>query len=78
MAFIGPFKSKLTFSCNTCLPKQYIAMNEQQIPTRVFNAGIKVHKAFGPGLLESAYQEYLNWVCSSISTVFFSKMVLRE
>ncbi len=30
-------------------------MNEQQISTRVFNSGLKVHKAFGPGLLESAY-----------------------
>ena len=53
-------------------------MNEQQISTRVFNAGLIVHKALGPGLLVSAYQECLNWVCSLISTVFFSKMVLRE
>lgn len=34
-------------------------MNEQQISTLVFNAGLKVHKALGPGLLESAYQECL-------------------
>ncbi|HRG19864.1 MAG TPA: GxxExxY protein [Saprospiraceae bacterium] len=34
-------------------------MNEQQISKLVFNAGLKVHKSLGPGLLESAYQECL-------------------
>ena len=34
-------------------------MNEQQISTLVFKAGLKVHKSLGPGLLESAYQECL-------------------
>lgn len=34
-------------------------MNEQQISNLVFNAGLKVHKSLGPGLLESAYQECL-------------------
>lgn len=34
-------------------------MNEQQISRHVFNAGLKVHKSLGPGLLESAYQECL-------------------
>lgn len=34
-------------------------MNEQQISRLVFNAGLKVHKSLGPGLLESAYQECL-------------------
>lgn len=34
-------------------------MNEQQISKLVFNAGLKVHKSLGPGLLESAYKECL-------------------
>ena len=34
-------------------------MNEQQISNLVFNAGLKVHKSLGPGLLESAPQECL-------------------
>lgn len=34
-------------------------MNEQQVSNLVFNAGLKVHKSLGPGLLESAYQECL-------------------
>ncbi|MBK8109430.1 MAG: GxxExxY protein [Saprospiraceae bacterium] len=34
-------------------------MNEHQISNLVFNAGLKVHKSLGPGLLESAYQECL-------------------
>jgi len=34
-------------------------MNENDIAKIVFNLGMKVHKALGPGLLESAYQECL-------------------
>lgn len=34
-------------------------MNEHQISNLVFNAGLKVHKSLGPGLLESAPQECL-------------------
>ncbi|MBK8701893.1 MAG: GxxExxY protein [Saprospiraceae bacterium] len=34
-------------------------MKEQQISKLVFDAGLKVHKNLGPGLLESAYQECL-------------------
>jgi len=32
---------------------------ENTIATNVFDAGLKVHKALGPGLLESAYEECL-------------------
>ncbi len=34
-------------------------MNENEIAKIVFNLGLKVHRALGPGLLESAYQECL-------------------
>ncbi len=34
-------------------------MTENEISKVVFNAALKVHKALGPGLLESAYEECL-------------------
>ena len=34
-------------------------MTENEIAKIVFNAALKVHKALGPGLLESAYEECL-------------------
>ena len=34
-------------------------MTENEISKIVFNAGLKVHKELGPGLLESAYEECL-------------------
>ncbi len=34
-------------------------MTENQIAKAVFEAALKVHKALGPGLLESAYEECL-------------------
>jgi GxxExxY protein len=34
-------------------------MTENEISKIVFEAGLKVHKALGPGLLESAYEECL-------------------
>lgn len=34
-------------------------ISENEIATIVFNCGLKVHKALGPGLLESAYEECL-------------------
>jgi len=36
-------------------------MTENELSKVVFNAGLKVHKALGPGLLESAYEECLNY-----------------
>jgi GxxExxY protein len=36
-------------------------MNENEIAKLAFNAGLKVHKALGPGLLESAYEECLSY-----------------
>ncbi|GET24566.1 hypothetical protein NT017_08950 [Prolixibacter sp. NT017] len=35
------------------------AMNENELSKIAFEAGLKVHKALGPGLLESAYEECL-------------------
>lgn len=32
-------------------------MNENELSGIVFGAGLKVHRALGPGLLESAYEE---------------------
>jgi len=34
-------------------------MTENELAKIVFDAGLKVHKALGPGLLESAYEECL-------------------
>lgn len=34
-------------------------MNENESSKEVFNAGLKVHRSPGPGLLESAYEECL-------------------
>ncbi|WP_153638428.1 GxxExxY protein [Prolixibacter sp. NT017] len=34
-------------------------MNENELSKIAFEAGLKVHKALGPGLLESAYEECL-------------------
>ena len=34
-------------------------MTENELSKIVFDAGVKVHKALGPGLLESAYEECL-------------------
>ncbi|MCX6208010.1 MAG: GxxExxY protein [Bacteroidetes bacterium] len=34
-------------------------MHENDITSKIINAGIEVHKALGPGLLESAYKECL-------------------
>ena len=34
-------------------------ITENEISKIVFEAGLKVHKALGPGLLESAYEECL-------------------
>ncbi len=34
-------------------------MTENQISKVIFNCALKVHKALGPGLLESAYEECL-------------------
>jgi hypothetical protein len=31
-------------------------MSENKLAKIVFNAGLKVHKVLGPGLLESAYE----------------------
>ena len=36
-----------------------MVMTENELSSIVVNAGLKVHKALGPGLLESAYEECL-------------------
>lgn len=42
-------------------------MNENELATIVFDAGLKVHKALGPGLLESAYEECLFYELSKLN-----------
>jgi len=36
-------------------------MTENEISKIVFNSALKVHKTLGPGLLESSYEECLNY-----------------
>ncbi len=36
-------------------------MSENEISKIVFECGLKIHKALGPGLLESVYEECLNY-----------------
>lgn len=36
-----------------------MTMNENEISKIIFDSALKVHKAYGPGLLESAYEECL-------------------
>jgi len=36
-------------------------LTENEIARMVFNAGLKVHRTLGPGLLESAYEECLSF-----------------
>ena len=36
-----------------------MVMTENELATAVCNAGLKIHKTLGPGLLESAYEECL-------------------
>ncbi|MFH1966137.1 MAG: GxxExxY protein, partial [Acidobacteriota bacterium] len=36
-------------------------MNIEQIARNIVNSAIKVHKALGPGLLESVYQKCLTY-----------------
>jgi GxxExxY protein len=46
-----------TSVCSTLL--KFIAMSENAITERIIGCAIKIHKALGPGLLESAYEECL-------------------
>lgn len=39
-------------------------MNENEIAKIIFEAGLKVHKTLGPGLLESAYEECMYYELS--------------
>lgn len=39
-------------------------MNENEISRIIFDAGLKVHRQLGPGLLESAYEECLYYELS--------------
>ena len=41
-------------------------MNENEISKLIFDAGLRVHRSLGPGLLESAYEECLYYeLCKS-------------
>jgi len=39
----------------------FYSMNIEQIARKIVNSAIKVHKALGPGLLESVYQKCLTY-----------------
>jgi GxxExxY protein len=42
-------------------------MNENELSKLVFDAGLKVHKVLGPGLLESAYEECMFYELSKLN-----------
>ena len=44
-------------------------MTENELSKIVFECGLKVHKALGPGLLESAYEECLFYELSKTSLI---------
>jgi GxxExxY protein len=41
------------------LKKEFIKMDHNQITEKIIGAAIQVHKIFGPGMLESVYEECL-------------------
>ena len=45
-------------------------LTENEIAKLVFEAGLKVHRALGPGLLESAYEECLFYEFSNQGLFF--------
>ena len=45
-------------------------MNENEIANKVIGIAIEVHKALGPGLLESAYKEYLCYKLQEAGLLF--------
>jgi GxxExxY protein len=47
-------------------------MNENELSKEAIGCGLRVHKALGPGLLESAYEEYLYYELSK-SGLFVEK-----
>lgn len=51
-------------------------MNENEISRIVFDAGLKVHKALGPGLLESAYEECLYYELSKTNLLIEKQKAL--
>lgn len=60
MFFLYLFQIKLCALCvNLCEPSGKNFMNENELSKLVFDCALKVHKALGPGLLESAYEECL-------------------
>ncbi|HMS65460.1 MAG TPA: GxxExxY protein [Ignavibacteria bacterium] len=45
-------------------------MNEEELSNKVIGLAIKVHKALGPGLLESSYRECLAYEISKSNLIF--------
>ena len=57
----------------------------ESIATQIVDSAIKVHKAFGPGLLESAYQQCLEYelrkrglhvLCEVVQPIFYDKQAI--
>ncbi len=51
-------------------------MNENELSKLVFESGMKVHKALGPGLLESAYEECLNYELEKVGLLVEKQKIL--
>ena len=51
-------------------------MTENELSAIVFDAGLKVHKALGPGLLESAYEECLYYELQKSGTIVVKQKAL--
>lgn len=51
-------------------------MNENEISYQIIGASIKVHKAVGPGLLESAYENALKYELEKLELVVKQQVTL--
>ena len=54
-------KSQGASSLNSKLTQRYFIMTENELAKQVIDLCIKIHKALGPGLLESAYEDCLSF-----------------
>jgi hypothetical protein len=66
MNFPLPLRGRQWKSAQSAIGRfKAIVMNINQLSSKIIGAAIQVHKALGPGLLESAYEECISHELSS-------------